>query len=144
MLTAFPHFFSKEGKSFWFQWCHLAVLISMKAQIWRWWECVGPQWVKLGISCCGCTDNEGRKHPGGGRGELRWELRHYRLVLPVYKSLWHVLSAKVLWSKILESVQVECNVLFIQVISTSFLIHKFLVCNQKCMQSRWNRPTGDA
>ena len=45
-------------------------------------------------------------------------------------------------SKILESVQVECNVIFIQVISTSFLIHKSLVHNQKCMQSRRYRPTG--
>ena len=45
-------------------------------------------------------------------------------------------------SKILESIQVECSVLFIQVISTPFLIHKFLVLNWKCLQSRWYWPTG--
>ena len=45
-------------------------------------------------------------------------------------------------SKILESIQVECSVLFIQVISTPFLIHKFLVLNRKCLQSRWYWPTG--
>ena len=94
MLTACPHFFPKKERAFGFS--HATLLFWsvwwVEAQIWRWWECVGPQWVKQGISCCGCTDNEGRKHPGGGRGELRWELRHYRLVLPVYKSLWRAIS----------------------------------------------------